>query len=93
MRCLLLSNLGPFSLHHIQENKLLQNLFGSIKTKRNREKVTQLAMMEDRFSVWDEIHRYFILGNVLLAHTRQHAAGLHTNLNSQTPVHSGKMSV
>lgn len=57
---------------------------------RNSQNVTQLAVMEDRFPVWDEIHCYLILGNVLLARAKQLAAGLLAHLNSQTPAHSGK---
>lgn len=67
--------------------------FGAIKTTQNRKNVTQLAIMEDRFPVWDEIHRYLILGNVLLAHAKLLAAGLLTHLNGQTPALSGKLSV
>lgn len=49
--------------------------------------------MEDRFPVWDEIHRYLILGNVVLARAKLLAAGLLTHLNGQTPACSGKLSV
>lgn len=61
--------------------------------EKEKKKVTQLAITEDRFPVGDEIQHYLILGNVLLARAKLLAAGLQTHCSSQTPAGSCSLSV